>query len=66
MHTADPLVPDSSAIEFEMDIGNLKRYKSPGIDQIPAELFQAGDGKICCEIHTFINFISNKEELSEQ
>jgi hypothetical protein len=38
MHTAEPFVPEPSASEFEVAIGKLKRYKSPGVDQIPAEL----------------------------
>jgi hypothetical protein len=37
-HTAEPLVPEPSASEIEMATGKLKRYKSPGVDQIPAEL----------------------------
>ena len=44
----------------------LERYKSTGIDQIPAELFKAGGSKICSEIHKLINSILNKEELPEQ
>jgi hypothetical protein len=31
-------VPEPSAAEVEVAIGNLKGYKSPGEDQIPAEL----------------------------
>jgi hypothetical protein len=42
IHTAEPLVPEPSSSEVEIAIGKLKRYKSPGIDQIPAELIQAG------------------------
>jgi hypothetical protein len=34
-------VPELSAFEVEMAIEKLKRYKSPGIDQIPAELIKA-------------------------
>jgi sorting nexin-29 len=44
----------------------LKRYKSPGIDQIPAELIQAGDNALRSEIHKLFNSICNKEELHEQ
>jgi hypothetical protein len=29
-----------------MAIENLKRHKSPGIDQIPAELIKAGVGQV--------------------
>jgi len=38
IHTAEPLVPEPSAFEFELAIEKLKSHKSPGIDQIPAEL----------------------------
>jgi len=38
IHTAEPLVPEPSASEIELAIEKLKSYKSPGIDQIPAEL----------------------------
>ena len=40
-HTAEPLVPESSAFEFELAIEKLISHKSPGIDQIPAELIKA-------------------------
>jgi hypothetical protein len=66
IHTADPLVPEPSAFEFEMAVEKLKRYKSPGIDQIPAELIKAGGSKICSEIHKLINSIWIKEELPDQ
>jgi hypothetical protein len=42
IHTADPLVPDPIAVEVEIAIANLKKYKSPGSDAILAELVQAG------------------------
>jgi hypothetical protein len=38
VHTAEPLVPEPNAFEVEMSVQGLKRLKSPGIDQIPAEL----------------------------
>jgi hypothetical protein len=37
-------VPEPSAAEVEVAIRKLKRYKSPGSDQIPAELILAGGG----------------------
>jgi hypothetical protein len=39
-------VPEPSAAEVEVvvTIEKLKKYKSPGADQIPAELIQAGEG----------------------
>jgi hypothetical protein len=42
IHTAEPLVPEHSDSEVEMAIEKLKRHKSPGIYQIPAELIKAG------------------------
>jgi len=42
IHTAEPLVPEPSASEVELAINKLKSHKSPGIDQIPAELIKAG------------------------
>ena len=37
IHTAEPLVPEPSALEVELAIEKLKSHKSPGIDQIPAD-----------------------------
>jgi hypothetical protein len=42
------------------------RYKSPGSDQIPAELIQAGGEILRSKIHKLINSIWNKEELPDQ
>ena len=35
IHTAEPIVPDPSASEFQLAIDKLKSHKSPGADQIP-------------------------------
>jgi hypothetical protein len=66
IHIEEPLVPEPNAFEVEMAIEKLKSYKSPGTDQIPAELIKAEGSTICCEIHKHINSIWNKEELSEE
>jgi len=66
LHTAEPLVPESSASEFEQAIDKLKSHKSPGIDQIPAELIKAGGRTICLEIHNLIALIWKKEKLPEK
>jgi hypothetical protein len=66
MHTAEPFVPEPSSSEVEVAIEKLKRYKSPGVDQIPAELIQAGEEILHSEIHKLIKLIWNKEELHHQ
>ena len=63
IHTAEPLVPEPSALEVEMAIEKLKSHKSPGIDQIEAEIIKAGGSTIRCAIHKLIIAIWNKEEL---
>jgi hypothetical protein len=64
--TAGPLVPEPSFYEVEIAIEKLKRYNSPGTDQIPAEMIQAGGNTLHSDIHKRINCIWNKEELPEQ
>ena len=56
IHTAEPLVPEPSASEVELAIDKLKSNKTPGIDQIPAELIKAGSRTIYLEIHKLILF----------
>jgi hypothetical protein len=43
----------------------VEKYKSPGSDQIPAEMSQAGAETLWSEIHNLINSIRNKKELSD-
>ena len=59
-------MPEPSAFEFELAIEKLKSHKSPGIDQIPAELIEAGGMTIRCAIHKLIISIWKKEELPEE
>ena len=66
IHTEEPLVPEPSAFEVEVAIEKLKNHKSPGIDQIPAELIKADGRTIRCAIHKLIISIWNKEELPEE
>ena len=66
IHTAQPLVPESSAFEFEMAIEKLQRHKSLGNDQIPAELIKARSRTVRSEIHKLNNSILNEEELPEE
>jgi len=65
IHTAEPVVPESSVFDVEIAIQKLKNHKSPGIDQIPAELIKAQGRTIRCEIHKSI-FLLNKEEFPEE
>jgi len=48
-----------------MDNEKLKRCKSPGIDQIPAEFIQVGGRMVSSEIHKLINSIWNMKELPD-
>jgi hypothetical protein len=64
--TAESLVPEPSALEVELAIEKLKSHKSPGIDQIPAELIKEGGRTIRCAIRKLIIAIWNKEELHEE
>ena len=50
IHTAEPLVPELSAFEFEMSIGKLKGHKSTEVDQVPEESIKAGGRTIRSEI----------------
>ena len=59
-------MPEPSTFEFELVIEKLKNHKSPGIDQIPAELIKADGRTIHCEIHKLIISIWNKEELPDE
>jgi hypothetical protein len=66
IHTGEPLLPDPCHLEAEISIAKLKKYKSPGSDQILAELYQAGDETLVPVIHKVITLIWNKEELNDQ
>ena len=59
-------MPELSAFELAVATVKLKRHKSPGTDQIPAELINAGGRKIRSDIHKLIYSIWNKEELPEE
>jgi len=66
IHTAEPLVPDPNASEVQLAIDKLISHKSPGIDQIPAELIKVGSRTLCLEIHKLITAIWKREELPEE
>jgi hypothetical protein len=66
IHTTEPLVPEPSLVEVEIAIGKLKSYKSPGTDNISAELIKAGGEGLQSEIHRLISCIWNKEKLPQK
>ena len=59
-------MPEPTAFGVEMAIEKLKRHRSPGTDQIPAEFIQSGGRTFRAEIHKLTNSIWNKEELPEK
>jgi hypothetical protein len=66
IHTAEPFLAEPSASEVEVAIVKVKRNKSPGVNQIPAELIQAGDETLRSEINKLFKLIWNKEQLPHQ
>jgi hypothetical protein len=66
IHAAERLVTNASTSEVELAIEKLKSHKSPGIDQISAELFKAAGRTIRCEIHKIIISIWDKERFPEE
>jgi hypothetical protein len=66
VHMAEPLLPGPSRREVEIAIAKLKKYKSPGSDQIPAELIQAEGEILLSAIHQLTNSVWNKEEFPDQ
>jgi hypothetical protein len=66
VHAAEPLVPGPSRLEVEIAIAKLENYKSPGSDQIPAELIQAGGEMLLSAINKLIHSVWNEEELPDE
>ena len=66
IHTEEPLVSEPSTFEVELAIEKLKSHRSPGFDQIPAELIKARGRTIRCAIHKLITSIWKKEELPQE
>jgi hypothetical protein len=66
IHTAEPLVPGPNHLEVEISVTKLKKYNSPGSDQISAELYQAGGETLVSVNNKLITSIWNKEELPDQ
>jgi hypothetical protein len=64
MHTAEPFVPEPSDSKIEIAIGKMKRYISPGVEQIRAELIRARWETLRLGNHKFIKLL--KEEFPHQ
>jgi hypothetical protein len=62
VHIAQPLMSGPSRIEVEIAFAKFKKYVSPGSDQIPAEMIQAGGEILLSAIHKLISSVWNKEE----
>jgi hypothetical protein len=54
------------ATEFSVQSIQYQRYKSPGVDQIPAKLIQAVGETLHSEIHKLFKLVWNKEELPDR
>ena len=61
IHTAEPLVLEPRASEDKIAIEKLKRHRSQGTDQIPAELIKAEGRTTHSEIYKLINSVWNME-----
>jgi len=66
IHTSDPLVPEPSTFDVETAMKKLKRHKSLGIHQIPADLIKAGGRTLRSEIQKLFNSVWKKEEMPEE
>ena len=66
IQTAETLIPEPTLLEVEIAIEKLEKYKSPGIDQIPAKLIQNGENSLLTEIYKLVLAIWKKEMLPEQ
>jgi hypothetical protein len=65
-YTAESYVREPNSFAAEIANEKAERYKSPCIDQILAELIQAGGNILRSEIHRLNNSVCNTEELPQQ
>jgi hypothetical protein len=56
-------VPEPSIVKVEIAVEKLRSYKSPGTDQIPAELLKA-DGEVLCPEKHKLMFYEQGDETS--
>jgi hypothetical protein len=66
VHMTESLAPGPSHLEVEIANARLKKYKSPGSDQISAELIQAGGKMLLSMIYKLVKSLWNNEELPDQ
>jgi hypothetical protein len=66
IHTEEQSVPQPSAFEIEMTIEKLKRHNHQLLKKSQQKWLRQGGRTIRSEIHTLINSIWNKDELSEE
>jgi hypothetical protein len=66
IHKAELIVPYPSPFEVEIAIVKLNTYKSPGSDQIPPAMIEAGGEILRSDIQKRLNSIWNKEELPDR
>jgi hypothetical protein len=57
IHTDEPLVGDPTPFEVEIAIAKLEKHKSPGSNDIRAELIQSEGETQQPEIHKLINYL---------
>jgi len=50
-------------LDIEMAVQSMNNNKSPGIDNIPAELYKKGGGVLLNKIHSFIKGIWREEKM---
>jgi hypothetical protein len=55
VHSAEPLIPCHSRLEVEIAFAKLKKCKSTGSNQIPAELIQVRSETLLSVIHKLIS-----------
>jgi hypothetical protein len=59
-------VPELSTFDVETAMKKLKRHRSLGIDQIPADLIKPGGKTLHSEIQKLINSVRKEEEIPEE
>jgi hypothetical protein len=66
IRTAEQLVPEPRPVEVGTAVRKLRINKSPGTDQIPTELVEAGCEKFFSERNKFITSVWNNDKLPRQ